>query len=222
MTTVVLLGRQGSGKGTQGRLLAERHGWAHLALGDEFRRTVRGGGTRAAALEPYLLTGELVPDSLALSVVRDSLARHRFGVGCVLDGYPRTVRQAELLADIPEGDVDVAVNIAVAPDVVLRRIARRRVCICCDAVSSTTDVTGRCDRCGGPTVRRADDEPAVVRRRLARYEVRTRPLLDWYAGLGRLVTVDGHGPPDRVAAGIDRALADHLGATSDVVGTATA
>lgn len=216
MATVVLLGRQGSGKGTQGALLAERNGWTHLALGDALRRAVRAGGPRAAALETYLLTGELVPDSLALSVVRDALAHHRFGAGCVLDGYPRTVRQAELLADVPEGDVGLAVNLAVAPDVVLRRIARRRVCVRCDAVTSGAG-TGTCDRCGGPTVRRADDEPAVVRRRLARYEERTRPLLDWYSAQGLLATVDGHGAPDVVASRLERVVADRLGRAPAVV-----
>ena len=218
MTTVVLLGRQGSGKGTQGRLLAERRGWVHLSLGDELRRAVRAGGPRAAAVETYLLTGELVPDSLALAVVRDSLARHRFGAGCVLDGYPRTVRQAELLADAPEGDVGLAVNLAVAPDVVLRRIARRRVCVRCDAVSTGTDGDAgsgadpsACTVCGGPTMRRADDEPAVVRRRLARHEERSRPLLAWYAARGLLVTVDGHGAPKLVAERIERAVVERLG-----------
>lgn len=214
MTTVVLLGRQGSGKGTQGALLAARRGWVHLALGDELRRAVRTGGPRASTLEAYLLTGELIPDSLALSVVRDALAHHRFGVGCVLDGYPRTVRQAELLADVPEGDVGLAVNLAVAPDVVLRRIAGRRVCVRCDAVTSAaTGPEPACERCGGPTVRRADDDPAVVRRRLARYEERTRPLLDWYAGRGNLVTVDGHGAPSVVADRLERAVADRLAPT---------
>jgi len=208
VTRIVLLGRQGSGKGTQGRLLARRHGWTHLSLGDELRRAVREGSPTGARVKSFLVTGELVPDDLALAVVRAAIGRPGVGGGCVLDGYPRTVRQAELLADLPEGDVDVAVNLAVAPDVVLRKIAARRVCFLCDAVVSVLDGTGSglCARCGGPLVRRADDEPAVVRRRLARHEETARPLLDWYTDRGRLVTVDGHGAPDAVADHLDHAL----------------
>jgi adenylate kinase len=210
---VVVLGRQGSGKGTQSERLAARFALVHLSTGAVFREAVALESDLGRAVNDAMQAGDLVPDELATRVVADSLARpdvRRHGF--VLDGFPRTVQQAETLARLVGEAVDAAINLAVHPRAALERMLRRRVCANCGrAVQSTVrSGTERCRDCGGPLVRRADDTPSSIMRRLTLFEQQTKPLLGWYARRGVLATVDGHGSPDEVALRVERALASWL------------
>jgi adenylate kinase len=175
---IVMLGPPGSGKGTQGSLLAERLGVPHVSTGEVLRREAEAGTELARKVRAYIERGELVPDDLAGEVLDRVLAEARTGGGYVLDGFPRTPEQARRL-----GDDDVAVYLALPDDVARQRIAAR--------------AEGRAD----------DAAPEVVDRRLRVYHEETAPLLDLYRERRRLVTIDGDQPPDAVAEAIASALA---------------
>lgn len=208
---LVVLGRQGAGKGTQCKRLAERLGVVHIATGDAFRAAMAaqsGLGRRVAA---FVAAGELVPDDLAVGVVAEELSRAAVvEQGFVLDGFPRTVRQAQRLDALlaPVG-IDAVLDLRVQTDVVLRRLLNRRVCGGCGYVaaavpSSTGSVL--CAGCGGTFTRRADDTEPLIRRRLAIYEEQVGPVLSWYASRGTLRTVDGNGPEAAVSRRVEAAL----------------
>ncbi|HEY5012874.1 MAG TPA: nucleoside monophosphate kinase [Acidimicrobiia bacterium] len=225
---LVVLGRQGAGKGTQCARLARTLGVAHVATGDLFRSAMTAQTDLGRRVKAFVDTGELVPDELAVAVVADRLtrddARER---GFVLDGFPRTVCQArELDALLAPLRIDLALDLHVDRAIVLRRLLRRRVCADCGNIESVTaesrtpesapgagdpgntgDLCARCHQCGGALVRRTDDTEPVIRRRLALYESQTRPLLSWFETDGKLATVDGHGSPDAVALRVELAIA---------------
>ncbi|HTV12175.1 MAG TPA: adenylate kinase [Acidimicrobiales bacterium] len=217
---IVVLGRQGSGKGTQAARLASTFGVPHVSTGDAFRAAAKDGSKLGRAVQGYMDRGELVPDDVVVAVVKE----HLFGPGApdgfILDGFPRTVAQAEALAKMAEPHgVDVVIDLEVGNEEVVRRISGRRVCPNCGAnynlVDSPPKVAGACDLCGqGPLVQRDDDTEEAVRRRLEIYEQMTAPLIDWYRARGILVRVDATGTPDevtdRVVAGVHSALAKRL------------
>jgi adenylate kinase len=206
---LVVLGRQGAGKGTQCARLAQRLGVAHVSTGDLFRAAVAARTELGRQVKVFVDAGELVPDGLAVAVVAEGLNREATR-GFVLDGFPRTVRQAQQLdALLAPAKIDVALDLWVEPQVVLRRLLRRRVCVECgniEAVAPEADGSALCRRCGGTLVRRDDDTELVIRRRLAVYEEQTRPLLSWFEAQGMLRSVDGHGSPETVARRIDAAV----------------
>jgi adenylate kinase len=179
---IVMLGPPGSGKGTQGSLLAERLGVPHISSGEALRQAAEGDSELGREVRAYVDRGELVPDDLTAAVLDPVLAAARAGGGYVLDGFPRTPDQARRL-----GDDDVAVYLALPDDVARRRIAARG--------------EGRAD----------DAAPDVVERRLRIYHEETAPLLDLYRERGCLVTIDGDLPPDDVARAISAALAARAG-----------
>jgi adenylate kinase len=199
-----LLGRQGSGKGTQAARLAGLYGVPHISTGDAFRAAARSGTDLGRLAQGFMDRGELVPDDVVMAVLREHLLGGKAEPGgFVLDGVPRNVSQAESLDDMlgPRG-LDIVVNLDVSTDVVLRRIAGRRVCTNCgtnyNVVDNPTKVPGVCDVCGGPVIQRDDDTEEAVRRRLEIYESVTAPLVDWYKERGLLATVDAAGEPDEV------------------------
>lgn len=205
---LVVLGKQGAGKGTQAVRLSRHYVVPHVSTGDIFRAAVRSGSEFGAKARRYLDSGELVPDEIVIGMVRERLTRgdttHR---GFVLDGFPRTVHQAEALGDMlePRG-LDLVVDLEVDTDQVLSRLASRRVCSDCGAnygvVENPPRLPGICDVCGGEVVQRDDDTEAAIRRRLELYERETAPLIDWYAKRGLLATIDGTGSPDQVTSRI--------------------
>jgi adenylate kinase len=203
---LVVLGKQGAGKGTQAVRLSRHYVVPHVSTGDTFRAAVRSGSEFGVKAKRYLDSGELVPDEIVIGMVRERLTRgdttHR---GFVLDGFPRTVKQADALAQMlaPRG-LDLVIDLEVDTDQVLARLASRRVCLDCGANYSVLEnpprVAGICDVCGGEIVQRDDDTEAAIRRRLQLYERETAPLIDWYAEQGLLVKIDGTGSPDEVTA----------------------
>jgi adenylate kinase len=202
---LVLLGKQGAGKGTQAARLAERYGIAHTATGDLFRAAAAAGTPAGREAEEYMNRGDLVPDDLTLRIVEERFAEEDLiEKGFVLDGFPRTLPQAEKLEEVLDGHpLDLVINLDVPTEIVLDRIAGRRVCENCGTtyhVSAPPKDDWTCDMCGGRVVQREDDTEEAVMRRLELYEKETVPIIDFYRKLGKLVVVDGTGDSDDVFA----------------------
>jgi adenylate kinase len=202
---LILLGKQGSGKGTQAVRLARHYVVHHVSTGDMFRAAVRAGTEFGRKAREYMDAGELVPDEITIGIVKERLeqagTKRR---GFVLDGFPRNVIQAEALGDylFPQ-DIHLAIDLEVATEVVLKRLAARRVCSSCGtnySVDNPPTDNWTCDVCEGEVVQRADDTEGAIRRRLEIYEKDTAPLIAWYEERKRLEVVDGQGAPDEVTA----------------------
>ena len=219
-TRLVVLGKQGAGKGTQCVRLARHYAVPHISTGDMFRAAVKSGSEFGAKARKYMELGDLVPDDVVIGLVRERLSQDDARLrGFVLDGFPRTVHQAEALEKLlaPEG-LELVVDLHVPTDVVLKRLASRRVCIDCGTNYSverppTDDWT--CDVCGGRVVQREDDTESAIRRRLELYEEQTAPLIAWYLDKDKLVTVDGVGEPDRVTSRLIKAIDRRMRSAGD-------
>lgn len=200
---LIVVGRQGAGKGTQCSRLAHSLSVPHISTGDLFRAEASSGTALGRQVAGYLDAGRLVPDDIVLDLVARRLGgpEARTG-GYLLDGFPRTLAQGQALFEVLGGSAaDVAVELHVPTSVVLPRLAARRVCQDCGATSSARpgdpDVTC-CTRCGGQVGRRTDDTDEAIQRRLADYERQSGPLLSWLEQAGLLLRVDGVGEPDVV------------------------
>jgi adenylate kinase len=200
---LVLLGKQGAGKGTQCVRLARHYVVPHISTGDMFRAAVKAGTEFGRKAKEFMDAGELIPDDVVIGVVNERLEQDDTkGRGFILDGFPRTVHQADALQEIlePRG-VDVAIDLEVPTEIVLNRLASRRVCDTCGAnysLQAPPKQNWTCDICGGEVVQREDDTEGAIRRRLALYEEQTAPLIAWYEARGILAVVDGLGSPDEV------------------------
>lgn len=211
-TRLVMLGRQGAGKGTQCVRLSRHYVVPHISTGDMLRAAVKAGTDVGLRAKGYMDRGELLPDDVMVDVV-DHQLNHSDTTqrGFILDGFPRTVPQAEALAGIVAGNggLDLVVDLDVPIPVVLERLASRRVCVDCGANYSLSNPPKNgwvCDECGGDVVQRADDTEEAIQRRLDLYEAETAPLTDWYSNAGLLVTVDGLGDADDVTARLVAAI----------------
>ena len=199
---LVLLGKQGAGKGTQAARLAEHYGVEHLSTGELFRASAAAGTAAGLEAKRYMDAGELVPDETVIKVVDERFTGDFLDRGFILDGFPRTLPQAEeleaVLADHP---LDAVLSLEVPTEIVLDRIAGRRVCENCGAnyhVNMPPTENWTCDECGGRVVQRDDDTEEAVQRRLEIYELETVPIIDFYDRLGKLVAVDAVGDGDEV------------------------
>ena len=195
---LLVLGKQGAGKGTQAVRIARHYGVPHISTGDMFRAAAAARTPFGLRAKEFMKRGELVPDDVVIGVVAERLAKDdAVDSGFVLDGFPRTRVQAEELQRLlGPGGLDAAVDIDVPTEVVQRRLSGRRVCRTCGAnyhVDKPPKVDWLCDRDGGDVVQRDDDKPEAITRRLELYEQETGPLLEFYEALGLLVTVDGVG-----------------------------
>jgi adenylate kinase len=210
---LVILGKQGAGKGTQCVRLARHYVVPHISTGDMFRAAKKANTEFGKKLAEYMDAGELVPDEVVVGVVAERLAHNDTKTrGFILDGFPRTVQQAESLTEIlaPPG-IDLALDLEVDTEIVLKRLAGRRVCNTCGANYSTEKppkYNWTCDVCGGEVVQREDDTEEAITRRLKLYEEQTAPLIAWYLEKDKLVQVNGMGSPDDVTARLIRAI-DH-------------
>jgi adenylate kinase len=208
---LVLLGRQGAGKGTQCVRLSRHYVVPHISTGDMLRSAVREGTEFGRKAKEIMDRGELVSDEIMGGVVDERLSsddtRNR---GYILDGFPRTVGQAELLAKITATEpLDLVIDLVVPTEVVLERLASRRVCTDCGAnysVETPPKYGWVCDNCGGDVVQRADDTPEAIQKRLDLYERETAPLITWYADRHLLTEVDGLGPAEEVTARLVAAI----------------
>lgn len=206
--TIALMGPPGCGKGTQARVLAERLGLVHLSSGDIIRENIRRKTEIGMAFQEATAKGELGPTHLVTDMVQERLtALSTEGKSCVLDGFPRTLPQAQMLTGL--GLPDAVIYISVGTDEVIRRISGRLSCSC-GAIYHSTDappkISGTCDRCGGTLFSRPDDEESKVRVRMDEYARETLPLVDYYRNAGKLREVDGAAGPDQVTARITAAL----------------
>ena len=215
---LVILGRQGAGKGTQAERLAHHYHVPRISTGDIFRAAVKEGSEAGQKAKVFMEAGDLVPDKVVVDVVAERLKEPDAG-GFVLDGFPRNVVQAEALDSmlLPNG-VDLVVELQVPIAMVLQRLAGRRVCVDCGANYSTErpEESGdwTCERCGGKVILREDDTATAISRRLALYEKETEPLVAWYMAKDTLAPVDGVGSPDTVTARVLRAIDGRLANTA--------
>ena len=219
---IVMLGPPGAGKGTQAKRLAASRAIPHVSTGDMLREAVQSGTPLGQRVQAVLDSGRLVSDDIVADLVRERLARPDALAGVVLDGFPRTVAQAEmldaLLGDGDTGDTLVIVDLAVSAADLIRRLSRRRVCEACGTIVALENAAlenaalenggaaPTCARCGGALVQRSDDREEVVRERLAVYERSTAPLVGFYRERASYRPIDGAQAPDAVAAAVAGAI----------------
>jgi adenylate kinase len=204
---VIMLGPPGAGKGTQAERLARARGVPKISTGDILREAVHEGTELGLAAKATMDAGNLVSDDVMIGIVGERLQRGDARAGFVLDGFPRTVQQASALDRMMEhrGPL-VVLDIVVPEDVLVRRLATRRICGDCGA-NAEVDWTTACRRCGGELVARLDDSVDVVRERLKVYQRQTRPLVDYYSARPTFRQINGNSPPDVVTRRVDEALA---------------
>jgi adenylate kinase len=217
---VVMLGPPGAGKGTQAERFARTHGLPKISTGDILREAVQAHTPLGCAARETIDRGELVGDEVMIGIVGERLGRTDADRGFVLDGFPRTVPQAEALDGMMRGrGALVIVEIVVPEEVLLRRLAARRICGEC-GVNAMIEWTTACGSCGGPLVHRTDDETGVVRGRLRVYHRQTAPIVDFYDGRPTFRRIDGNQPPDVVTAAMDAAIREGSLVTAPVKGVA--
>ncbi|MCL1831396.1 MAG: adenylate kinase [Oscillospiraceae bacterium] len=191
---LIFLGAPGSGKGTQAEYVSAKMNIPPISTGNMLREAVKNGTDAGLSAKAYMDRGDLVPDEVVIGIIKDRVAQEDCKDGFILDGFPRTVEQAQALEDMGI-KIDLAVEIAVPDDRICERMGGRRVCDKCGASYHVdykpTKVDGKCDSCDGNAVQRADDVPETVLSRLKTYHEKTAPLLDFYGKLGKLKTVEG-------------------------------
>jgi len=206
---IVMLGPPGAGKGTQAGRLARHYGIPAISTGDMLREAVQAGTDLGRQVKAVMDRGDLVGDDLMIETVRDRLNRGDTANGFVLDGFPRTLRQADALDRMVDERGPVVIDIAVPVEELVRRLSSRRICSGCGAIADPEARAGAaCVRCGAALVQRSDDREEVVRERLKVYEANTRPLLDYYRPRPSFRTIDGLRSPDRVFDAIARAICE--------------
>lgn len=195
---IIMLGAPGAGKGTQAKMIAEKYSIPHISTGDIFRANIKNGTELGKKAKSYMDKGQLVPDELTLDLIMDRFKEDDCKSGYVLDGFPRTIPQAEALDAALKANgekVDFAIDVDVPDENIVRRMGGRRACVGCGAtyhiVYSPTKVEGICDKCGEKLIVRDDDKPETVLNRLEVYHNQTQPLIDFYNNQGILKSVDG-------------------------------
>lgn len=202
---IVMLGAPGAGKGTQAIKIAEKYGIPHISTGDIFRANIKGGTELGMKAKSYMDKGELVPDEVTIDMLLDRISAEDCADGYVLDGFPRTIPQAESLTAALAAraeKIDYAVDIEVPDEAIVARMGGRRACPKCGAtyhmVYAAPAKEGICDKCGDELILRSDDAPETVKDRLSVYHAQTQPLIEYYEAQGVLKTVDGTQQLDKV------------------------
>ena len=195
---IIMLGAPGAGKGTQAKKIAAKYEIPHISTGDIFRANIKNGTELGKKAKTYMDQGLLVPDELVVDLVVDRVNQDDCANGYVLDGFPRTIPQAEALTQALaklDQKMDYAIDVNVPDENIVKRMSGRRACVGCGAtyhiVFAPTKVEGICDVCGGELILRDDDKPETVQKRLNVYHEQTQPLIDYYTAEGILRTVDG-------------------------------
>ena len=210
---IIMLGAPGAGKGTQAKRIAAKYNVPHISTGDIFRANIKNNTELGQKAKAFMDKGELVPDSLVLDLIMDRFTEDDCKNGYVLDGFPRTIPQAEALSDALKANgekVDFAINIDVPDENIINRMGGRRACVGCGATYhiqfNAPKVEGVCDTCGEKLILRDDDKPETVKNRLNVYHTQTQPLIDFYEKAGVLVNIDGTQDMDKVFADIVKVL----------------
>ena len=195
---IVMLGAPGAGKGTQAKMIAEKYQIPHISTGDIFRSNIKNGTELGKEAKTYMDKGELVPDELTVRILLDRVAQPDCEKGYVLDGFPRTIPQAEVLdQELTKRNekIDYAINVEVPDENIVRRMSGRRACVSCGATYHLVHIPpkkeGLCDKCGNELILRDDDKEETVKNRLGVYHDQTQPLIEYYGGKGVLHSVDG-------------------------------
>ena len=206
---IIMLGAPGAGKGTQAIQLADKYQIPHISTGDIFRANIKQGTELGKKAKTYMDQGLLVPDELVCELVVDRLQKDDCAKGFILDGFPRTIPQAEALTEALDkvgSKIEYAINVDVPDANIVERMSGRRACVNCGStyhiVNIPTKVEGICDKCGEAVVLRDDDKPETVQKRLEVYHEQTQPLIDFYEAKGVVKTIDGTQPMDQVFAAI--------------------
>lgn len=210
---IIMLGAPGAGKGTQAKMIAKEYGLPHVSTGDIFRANIKNGTQLGMEAKKYMDQGLLVPDELTVRILLDRVCQADCANGYVLDGFPRTIPQAEVLEEALNklGDrIDYAIDVDVPDENIIKRMSGRRACLTCGATYHIEHIPpkkeGICDVCGSKLVLRDDDKAETVKNRLEVYHKQTQPLIDFYTRKGVLRTVDGTLPMDEVFQAIRKIL----------------
>ena len=195
---IIMLGAPGAGKGTQAKMIAEKYALPHISTGDIFRANIKNQTELGMEAKKYMDEGKLVPDELTVKILLDRVAADDCRNGYVLDGFPRTIPQAEVLTKALEkmnDAIDYAIDVDVPDENIVNRMGGRRACVTCGATYHIVHVPPKkeniCDKCGSELILRDDDKPETVLNRLKVYHEQTQPLIDYYTAKGVLRTVDG-------------------------------
>jgi adenylate kinase len=206
---LIFLGAPGAGKGTLAALLSKEHGVTQISTGDLFRAAVKQGSQLGKRVQGIMEKGELVPDSLTVELVRERLAKPDAQGGYILDGFPRTVAQADALAEFQK--IDAVINFSISDELVIRRLSGRRVCRSCAAIYHIDNMPpqkeGICDACGGELYIRDDDKIESIKNRLRVYKEQTEPLIAYYREKGLLREIDSSRSPEDSLSQIKSILA---------------
>lgn len=210
---LVLLGAPGAGKGTQAAMLAEEFKVPHISTGDIFRNNIKNGTELGKKAKDYIDKGLLVPDEITVGIVKDRLIQKDCEKGFILDGFPRTIPQAEYLdkvLDEMDMPLDNALNIYVPDEKIIERMSGRRTCPACGAsyhiIYNPTRIEGKCDNCGASLIQREDDKAETVKKRLETYNKQTEPLIDYYRAQRKLLNVSGQGKIEDINSEVLKAL----------------
>jgi adenylate kinase len=212
---LVLLGPPGAGKGTQAKLLTAKYDAAHVSAGDLLRQAVADGSELGQIARSIMAQGALVPDEVVIEIIEKRLRQSDCAGGFILDGFPRTLRQAEALSGVLKtlhAPLDLVVSVEVSEDDLVRRLAGRRICRACGSMfhndTKPPARNGTCDNCGDHLFQRDDDKEQTIRHRLRVYRDQTEPLIAYYNTMGLLRRIDGHGTIEEIARRIHHALGD--------------
>ena len=205
MKNIILLGAPGAGKGTQAAMIAEEFNVPHISTGDILRRNMKEGTPLGLKAKAFVESGGLVPDEVVIGLVEDRLSQEDCKNGYILDGFPRTIAQAEALDKVAR--IDLAINIDVPFETIIDRLGGRRVCVCGETyhVSMLNGET-TCKRCGKELFVRDDDKPETVKNRLKVYSDQTQPLIDYYRSQNKVVDIEANGTKEEIFADIKKVL----------------
>lgn len=205
MKNIILLGAPGAGKGTQASLISEEYNVPHISTGDILRRNIKEGTPLGVKAKEYIDAGALVPDEVVIGLVESRLKEDDCNNGYILDGFPRTIAQAEALDKV--ANIDLAINIDVPFDLIVSRLGGRRVCKCGATYHvSTLNGETKCRACGDELFIRDDDKPETVQNRLRVYEAQTQPLIDYYGKQGKVVDIEATGTIEQIFENIKKVL----------------
>jgi len=198
---IIMLGAPGAGKGTQAKMIADKYKLPHISTGDIFRANIKAGTDLGKEAKGYMDKGQLVPDELTVQILLDRVSKDDCQKGYILDGFPRTIPQAEVLEKelLKRNEkIDYAINVEISDEIIIKRMAGRRACLNCGATYNITSLPpkaeGICDRCGNELVQRDDDKEETVKDRLTVYQKQTKPLIAYYNERNVLKSIDGSHP----------------------------